>query len=438
MKRVLYAAKRAAGIMTATAVLLTGTSVQQAIALSQYEREALQYNGPMYLPETTCSATGSVGSADGQELDGFRLPASHGYTGNEEAINTQGVIPRTGGGVAFAQHASKGQAYRDYYITMRWTYAEWYWNGDANVVDNEQVQWLGEKPRLVLVTNPRTNKSIIAAVLEAGPAPWTGIDTSENNNAKHGWQQPQIGTPPDSSGYKGRVSGFPPRAIQELGAEQGQGNGEIGHDLLYAWAPDQNATPGPTDLSVTDTGSPDSGICPAAGQVNAQGYAFPLGGLSKQDISSGYNWPCPGICHHDNSVAFDLTHRRTANGEDDAAGLGLPVRAIHNGTIQRLNSSYDDVPGCYSFQLVGDDGWWYWYGHMANPKDGLQDGREVQAGEMLAEIGPRTCTDGSYPHLHIDRGSPRGHHGGGHQDGPKHRDPGMTDLINTLYNELEN
>ena len=47
-------------------------------------------------------------------------------------------------------------------------------------------------------------------------------------------------------------------------------------------------------------------------------------------------------------------------------------------------------------------------------------------------IGERACTGGSYPHLHIDRGSPQGSLGGNDCC----RDNGFVDLINQLYNAL--
>lgn len=197
------------------------------------------------------------------ELDGFKLPATKGGTGLETAITPAGNLVTGSEKVTFSNHASKGEEYRDYYVTMRWNYTKWNWNGTTSGVDNKQFNWFKEKPRLVLVTNPETKKSIIAAALEAGPAPWTGIDGGNNNDPKQGWSNPQEGTPLD---YKGRVSGFPPKAFKAMGMTSADQriNGK-GPDLLYAWAPDQSAKPGPTDLSVdgsqADTNSKGNCSC---------------------------------------------------------------------------------------------------------------------------------------------------------------------------------
>lgn len=177
----------------------------------------------------------------------YPLPATSGKTGLEERIDSEGRVPSSGQKVSFSKFAKLGQSYRDYYITMRWNYVAWNWNGTTANTDNKQLAWFSAKPRIVLVTNKRTSKSIYAAALESGPAPWTGVDTQPNNNPKQGWKNPQKGTPPQ---YTGRVSGFPPVAFKTLGAKMGMADGS-GDVLTYQWAPNQNVTPGPTDASAS-------------------------------------------------------------------------------------------------------------------------------------------------------------------------------------------
>lgn len=197
------------------------------------------------------SGSSSYGEAGGSDtLQGHKLPATKGGTG-EESSGQHGT---------FSNHASKGQEYVDYYINMRWDYVEWNWDGSSVSTPKTDAgyQWFRAKPRLVLVTNPDTKKSIITAALDSGPAPWTGVDPSPNNSPKQGWKNPQAGTPPS---YQGRVSGMPKKALQALGAEQKMLDGS-GTDLLYAWAPDQNTKPGPTSLSVGDeSGAAEQDAC---------------------------------------------------------------------------------------------------------------------------------------------------------------------------------
>ena len=177
------------------------------------------------------------------------MPATHGFTGAEEPIDANGRVPsgKGRGVVTWSQHAALGQPYRDFYITMRWSYAAWAWDGTSSAIDQTQFTWFAEKPRLVLVTNPRTGASIVAAALEAGPAPWVGVTNSAATGAgaDHGW--PDLRGTPD--GYTGIVSGFPPTALAALGDATGPARtgylGQAGDDLAYRWAPDQDANPGP-------------------------------------------------------------------------------------------------------------------------------------------------------------------------------------------------
>lgn len=189
---------------------------------------------------------GTVATSD--TLNGHKLPASVGGTGDES------IFP------SYALGTPANAAEGDYYITMRWRYAKWNWDG-TSVPGPEDIGFYLNHPR-VLVTNPRNHKSIIADALESGPAPWTGTAEGAGNKPAY-WHDPQDGTP---SEYDGRVSGFPPKAIQALGASQWM-NGTSGDKLEYAWAPDQKATPGPTNLSVDNTGS-SNGSCSSTGSAS--------------------------------------------------------------------------------------------------------------------------------------------------------------------------
>ena len=176
--------------------------------------------------------------------------------------------------------------------------------------------------------------------------------------------------------------------------------------------------------SGSSSGASAGGCAGQSGSVNADGYSFPL--LTDKDkIINGYKWPCESICHHDNSPAFDLSISQ------DDKNAGIAVGAIIDGTVEKINNSYAGVSGCQTIQLKGSDGYYYWYGHIQRLS--LKNGDPVKAGEQIAEIGRRACTgNGSYPHLHIDRGYPKGKMGGSVGS----RDKDFVPLINKLYEEL--
>jgi len=193
---------------------------------------------------------------------------------------------------------------------------------------------------------------------------------------------------------------------------------------------------GNSPAAVGGTGAGGSGGCGGSvgdcvGDVTE--YCWPLEGR-KDEFSAYTSLPCtagPSGCHHDGTPAFDLIV-----GPGDAT-LGRKVYAIHKGVVESVKDNYNGDPHCYSIQLrqtgsqnAADDGWWYWHGHIKEPK--VQQGQEVEAGTQLAVVGERVCAKNTVPHLHIDRGSPKGEPGGYDCC----RDPGIIDLINRLYEAL--
>lgn len=194
----------------------------------------------------------------------YKLPATSGFTSIESEISETGLVldpmydPDEH---VSAPDLAATEANRKYYIAMRWSAWSWNWCGGAKLLDEEQRKWTYSGPRLVHVTNPRTGKSVIAAILESGPAPWAGVtinDCNDPNPQRTKWMEGGdggyiVGTP---SWYTGRVSGLSPDAYNAIEAQIGMADGS-GDVLEYAWAADQNAKPGPTDASIAPEGVGD-------------------------------------------------------------------------------------------------------------------------------------------------------------------------------------
>jgi len=291
-------------------------------------------------------------------LNGYGLPATQGKTGVEAAIDANGDVndttnpnnPDNGQPITFAAtlrslSLAKRQPYQDYYITMRWNYSFWNWDGTATKPQADEFNWMASTPRLVLVTNPRNGKSIIAAALESGPAPWAGVDTARNNTPKEGWTNPQLDTPPQ---YTGRVSGLPPTAIQALDAKMGMSDG-TGDNLIYSWAPDQTAIPGPITLTAAAPGtSPD--VCGTATNGNLNGVTF----ISQRDKRWDGQMLCIGAGHdrycftvHDEgcwatSVAMIIsTFKGSLVTPMQTEGSGQPPENFSNNNL--YDSGYIDM-----------------------------------------------------------------------------------------------
>lgn len=191
-----------------------------------------------------------------------------------------------------------------------------------------------------------------------------------------------------------------------------------------------------SELETTADGGSSSNCVGSSGNgIVVDGFSFPVGELKKSQVGTNDGMPCnnSGGCHHDSTPAFDIGKAKSGSSNILGSGSeGLPVYAIEDGEIVQLRSSYDGVEGCPSYQLKGASGWVYWYGHTKN--ETIKVGSKVKAGEKIAEIGPSKCAKGSEPHLHIDRGTPKGHYGGS----PSSRDSSINEVINKLWEGLPN
>lgn len=193
------------------------------------------------------------------------------------------------------------------------------------------------------------------------------------------------------------------------------------------------------DTSIDSTGSGGAVGCPTGsgdgGEV-IDGFAFPVGSLKKSEVGTNNGMPCRNLskgCHHDGTSAFDIGKGVGSSGILGQHSKGLPVYAIEDGKITNYNQTYMGISGCPTYQLKGESGWVYWYGHTTGTN--IRVGSKVKAGQKIAEIGPSKCTgNGSMPHLHIDRGTPKGANGGSMGS----RDPSLNEVINNLWEALPN
>ena len=147
------------------------------------------------------------------------IPATKGKTSPESATS----------GLAFSCSAEEIK----WYMSMRWPYVKWAWNGDTVLYDNTYSLYRGIK---VVIYNPKTKKNVVAPICEAGPAPWAGSSwykkTGDTTKGPPFWHEIFLRfDPPEADG---RVSGLAPAAMNAIGAN-------VDDVLEYGFAINQNA-----------------------------------------------------------------------------------------------------------------------------------------------------------------------------------------------------
>lgn len=166
-------------------------------------------------------------------------------------------------------------------------------------------------------------------------------------------------------------------------------------------------------------------------EIDGHEYAFPLAGATKANYlrPSTFNsdgtmrtvlseLPCPSYsCHHDYhaldmGVMMEMISGSEASNYGGTDGdlmyfsSGAPVVAFTSGTISYAKSYSNGVPSdwwdkCGQIGLQGDDGNFYWLGHMDQSFE-VSDGDHVEAGQVLAKVGAPQCAQNTQGHLHIE------------------------------------
>lgn len=353
--------------------------------LSQ-EQIDLYKSGVRYFDIDVASNNCGTGSS---ELEGHKLPAVKGGSAVESQYdsNDPGYIYRSGA----LDGISNKDLYIKYGMNMRFDYVKANWHGNTSDFNNKELSWLAEKPRFVLVTNPRNGKSVRTVALDYGPAPWTGTKAGSSNVPSY-WNgfyhdSEILANHPE---YKGRVSGISSTAAKAIDMKTWVR--ESGDELEYSWSDDQESPPGPTDETSSSTSSSSSDEC-----SNIHGnLAFPLN-VKKKEV----NKPTPS------------SHNYQAN--DLMAKEGTEVIAFQGGKVTFANQNSTPAAGKpggprANISITNDD-LTVTYIHLAPGSLKFANGDKVKVGDVIGKVGNTAAADNTPPHLHIDavdaKGGPR-------------------------------
>ncbi len=117
---------------------------------------------------------------------------------------------------------------------------------------------------------------------------------------------------------------------------------------------------------------------------NSAGLVLPIAGLTSKDLVDTFD-QARGTGRHE---AIDIMEPR-----------GTPVRAVVDGTIAKLFLSKPGGNTIYLFDRA--QAFCYYYAHLDHYADGLSEGRQVKAGEVLGYVGSTGDANPSAPHLHF-------------------------------------
>ena len=125
----------------------------------------------------------------------------------------------------------------------------------------------------------------------------------------------------------------------------------------------------------------------AGAHAYVEGFVFPVAGDSEFIDSWGY----PRMM----GTASAHWHQ----GSDIFAPAGTPLIASENGALQRIGTA---SLGGNKLWIVGESGNHYYYAHLSAFAEGIAEGQEVRAGEIVGYVGDTGNARGTSPHLHFE------------------------------------
>ena len=124
----------------------------------------------------------------------------------------------------------------------------------------------------------------------------------------------------------------------------------------------------------------------AGSEIVIQGFVFP--------VAEPYNfidsWGYPRMV----GTQYEHGHK----GTDIMAPFGTPLYAAERGIIADKEI---DVLGGNKLWVKGQSGTYYYYAHMQSYAEGIENGRLVEAGDVVGFVGDSGNAKGGAPHVHF-------------------------------------
>lgn len=110
--------------------------------------------------------------------------------------------------------------------------------------------------------------------------------------------------------------------------------------------------------------------------------------------------PIQGVETYQLHDSFDkIHHGHRHEAIDIAEPEGTPVRAVVDGTIQKL--FFSKAGGITIYEFDGENVYCYYYAHLERYADGLGEGMRVSRGEVIGYVGSTGDASPNAPHLHF-------------------------------------
>jgi murein DD-endopeptidase MepM/ murein hydrolase activator NlpD len=119
-------------------------------------------------------------------------------------------------------------------------------------------------------------------------------------------------------------------------------------------------------------------------EIEDRDLEIPVEGVDEDELYDSYS---------------DARGKRPHEAIDIMAARGTPVRAVEDGTIQKLFTS--NGGGLTVYQFDPSETYCYYYAHLDAYADKLRDGMPVKRGDVIGYVGSTGNASKGAPHLHF-------------------------------------
>ena len=183
-------------------------------------------------------------------------------------------------------------------------------------------------------------------------------------------------------------------ALAQLGLQWRLARADAEDTRVVAPAVDAGSDHGP----VATTGTSDPPAAESGARIADRGEPIADSGppLADRDLEL----PVDGVEADELYDSFlDARGSRTHHAIDIMAERGTPVRAVEDGTIQKLFTSRGGGLTIYQFDPGGT--YCYYYAHLDRYAAGLREGMPVERGDIIGYVGSTGNAAPDAPHLHF-------------------------------------
>lgn len=134
-------------------------------------------------------------------------------------------------------------------------------------------------------------------------------------------------------------------------------------------------------------------------RLDSADFALQVFEAGSEIVITGFVFPVADPHTFSSTFGAPRSGGRSHEGNDIFAPMGTPLLASERGVIDNMGTG---TLGGIKLWVIGESGTQYYYAHLIAYADGITDGTQVEAGEVIGYVGNTGNAITTPPHLHYE------------------------------------